>query len=172
MANKQHLGLLKQGVEAWNQWRRENPDARPDLSQANLTGAHLVEADLSDTNLFWADLAHANLHKADFSRASLFGANLCGANLQGDFVRCRPERHGPGRLSCASSCSRSPCGRSISVPALWWGRGSKTGITQKRGHPRGRPKSREENARRGESYSDILYEVRPPPFGRLSVIFG
>jgi uncharacterized protein YjbI with pentapeptide repeats len=81
MANKEHLARLKQGVEAWNQWRRENPDARPDLSQANLTGAHLVEADLSDTNLFWADLAHANLQNADFSRASLFGANLSGANL-------------------------------------------------------------------------------------------
>ena len=81
MANKEHLARLKQGVEVWNQWRRENPDLCPDLSQANLTGAHLVEADLSDTNLFWADLAHANLHRADFSRASLFGANLCGANL-------------------------------------------------------------------------------------------
>jgi len=81
MANKEHLARLKQGVEVWNRWRRENPKARPDLSQANLSGAHLVEADLSDTNLFWADLAHANLHRADFSRASLFGANLCGANL-------------------------------------------------------------------------------------------
>jgi Pentapeptide repeats (8 copies) len=81
MANKEHLARLKQGVEAWNQWRRENPDARPDLSQANLGGAHLVEADLSGTNLFWADLAHANLHNADFSRSNLFGANLCGANL-------------------------------------------------------------------------------------------
>ncbi len=81
MDNKRHVARLKQGVEAWNQWRRENPDVCPDLSQANLTGAHLVEADLSDTNLFWADLAHANLHKADLTRASLFGANLCGANL-------------------------------------------------------------------------------------------
>src|SRR3954452_1539816 len=81
MASKEHLARLKQGVEAWNQWRRENPDARPDLSQANLAGAHLVKADLSGTNLFWADLAYANLHNADFSRANLFGANLCGANL-------------------------------------------------------------------------------------------
>ena len=81
MANKEHVALLKQGVEAWNQWRRENPHARPDLSQANLSGAHLYEADLSHTNLFWADLAGANLYKANFSGASLFGANLAGANL-------------------------------------------------------------------------------------------
>src|SRR3954470_6294932 len=71
MANTEHVALLKQGVEAWNQWRRHNPQARPDLSQANLSGAHLYEADLSHTNLFWANL----------SGASLFGANLCGANL-------------------------------------------------------------------------------------------
>ena len=81
MANKEHVALLKQGVEAWNRWRRTNPHARPDLSQANLSGAHLYEADLSHTNLFWADLANANLHRANFSGASLFGANLCGANL-------------------------------------------------------------------------------------------
>src|SRR3712207_4431868 len=81
MANKEHVALPKQGVEAWNQWCRENPHAHPDLSQANLSGAHLYEADLSQTNLFWADLTYANLHKANFSGASLFGANLCGANL-------------------------------------------------------------------------------------------
>ncbi len=81
MADQKHVLLLKQGVEAWNQWRRENPDVRPDLSQANLTGAHLPEADLSHTNLFWTDLTYANLHKADLSGATLFGANLSGTNL-------------------------------------------------------------------------------------------
>ncbi len=81
MANNEHVARLKQGVEAWNRWRREDPNARPDLSQANLSGAHLYGADLSHTNLFWADLTEANLHGADFSGASLFGANLCGANL-------------------------------------------------------------------------------------------
>lgn len=81
MANKEHLALIKQGVETWNRWRRDNPDIRPDLSQASLVGAHLYEADLSHANLFWADLTGANLYKADFSRANLFGANLSGANL-------------------------------------------------------------------------------------------
>ena len=41
MANKEHLALFKQGVEARNQWRRGTPDVRPDLSRANLVGAHL-----------------------------------------------------------------------------------------------------------------------------------
>ena len=31
MANKEHLKILKQGVEAWNKWREENPDVKPDL---------------------------------------------------------------------------------------------------------------------------------------------
>ena len=36
MANKDHLDLLKKEVAAWNEWREENPDIRPDLSMANL----------------------------------------------------------------------------------------------------------------------------------------
>lgn len=34
MANQEHLDIVKQGVEVWNQWREENPDVRPDLSDA------------------------------------------------------------------------------------------------------------------------------------------
>ena len=32
MANKEHLAILKQGVEVWNKWRKENPEIKPDLS--------------------------------------------------------------------------------------------------------------------------------------------
>ena len=42
MANDEHVALLKKGVAAWNAWRKENPDIRPDLSQANLSGANLM----------------------------------------------------------------------------------------------------------------------------------
>ena len=44
MANDEHVALLKQGVDAWNAWRRENPDMRPDLSDADLEGADLSKA--------------------------------------------------------------------------------------------------------------------------------
>ena len=44
MANKKHVARLKQGVEAWNQWRRENPKIRPDLSRAGLIRASLSGA--------------------------------------------------------------------------------------------------------------------------------
>jgi len=39
MANEEHIARLKQGVDAWNAWRRETPDARPDLRGAILRGA-------------------------------------------------------------------------------------------------------------------------------------
>jgi len=51
MANKKHVALLKQGVETWNQLRRENPNARSNLSGANLHKARLRDADLSDMGL-------------------------------------------------------------------------------------------------------------------------
>ena len=56
MANPDQLGILKQGVEAWNQWRSEHRGELPDLSHANLrdahlNGAYLLNADLSGAHL-------------------------------------------------------------------------------------------------------------------------
>jgi hypothetical protein len=45
MANNEHVALLKQGVDAWNKWRDENPDIPPDLSGADLSNAKLLELD-------------------------------------------------------------------------------------------------------------------------------
>ena len=41
MANEDHVARLKQGVDAWNAWRRENPDVSPDLFKANLRETNL-----------------------------------------------------------------------------------------------------------------------------------
>jgi hypothetical protein len=60
MANQEHLDILKQGVETWNQWRKEHADIPPDLSYTDLR-------------------SYADLHKADLHRAYLVGANLIGA---------------------------------------------------------------------------------------------
>jgi hypothetical protein len=38
MANDEHVAMLRKGVGAWNEWRHENPDIKPDLAQANLFG--------------------------------------------------------------------------------------------------------------------------------------
>jgi uncharacterized protein YjbI with pentapeptide repeats len=92
MANKEHLAVLRQGVEAWNRWRGKNPTICPDLSvadliRANLSGANLSTADLSvadlsGANLMGADLRGANLGVADLSGANLNGADLRGANVK------------------------------------------------------------------------------------------
>ena len=66
MANEKHVALLKSSIglpeeNEWNEWRKQNPDIRPDLVEARL-----IEEDLS-----WADL-----HGADLRGASLKAARL------------------------------------------------------------------------------------------------
>jgi len=46
-----NISQLKEGVEAWNQWRRDNPKTAPNLSMANLYRANLSGADLSKVRL-------------------------------------------------------------------------------------------------------------------------
>jgi Pentapeptide repeats (8 copies) len=111
MADAEHLAILRQGVDAWNAWRKKEPSVRPNLSEAGLSGeklsgadlinadlheadlhradlsganlfeANLHEADLSDANLRWAGLGYANLHQADLHGADLRWANLIQASL-------------------------------------------------------------------------------------------
>ncbi len=76
MANQKQLDILKQGVQAWNEWRMEHPDIRHDL-----IGADLTEADLNNANLIGVDLTEANFSGAELSEAILIGANLRFANL-------------------------------------------------------------------------------------------
>jgi hypothetical protein len=118
MANDEHVALLKQGVEAWNQWREENPDIRcpdlvgADLNGADLTGAVLTQANLSGANLFKANLSGAELHWANLSGANLTQANLSGANLSGAVLpqprlrrspdRTEPTPPSPGALRTAT----------------------------------------------------------------------
>jgi hypothetical protein len=78
MANDEHVAILKQGVAAWNQWRRENAEVLPHLTVADLSGANL-----SEVNLFGADLSGANLSRANLTWAELAEANLTWADLSG-----------------------------------------------------------------------------------------
>jgi hypothetical protein len=91
MANEEHLAKLKEGVEAWNQWREAYPAIRPALSGADLTfadlrrarldGADLSFADLSFADLIGADLTGAHLTDATFTETDLHEATLIGADL-------------------------------------------------------------------------------------------
>ncbi len=91
MANPEHLEILKQGVEAWNKWRRGHRDLQPDLVNADLVNADLSGADLRGTDLINAKLINAklisaklrntDLVNADLSDAKLYGADLINADL-------------------------------------------------------------------------------------------
>ena len=88
MANQEHLDILKQGVEVWNQWRKEYPDIQPNLVGADLSGADLRKADLSEANFTKADLSGADLcdvrfHNDTISGGFLTGTDFCEANLSG-----------------------------------------------------------------------------------------
>lgn len=111
MANEEQLSILKQGVDAWNKWRKENFTINIDLSGANfrgsnlgtgylsyvfqsrtdpdrvdlpgvnLRGANLRGVDFTEAILWEADFRDTDLQEARFTGADIRGANLAGANL-------------------------------------------------------------------------------------------
>lgn len=121
MANKEHIDLIKESVDAWNHWRKQNPEIQPDLegadiqgcnlSRANLKGVLLCRANLQDTNLYQADLevivecsegqneklfATSSLERKVLTNASyadLRNANLAEANLRG-IILCHADLRG------------------------------------------------------------------------------
>jgi uncharacterized protein YjbI with pentapeptide repeats len=82
VADPEHLEILRQSVEKWNQWRRDNPDVQPDLREADLRDADLRDADLRDADISEAILIRADLGGAILVWTDLGGANLSGANLR------------------------------------------------------------------------------------------
>lgn len=81
MTDNDYLSLIQQGVEAWNRWRGENPEVKPDLSRAYLFEADLSGFNLSNINFNRVCLIGANLKQANLSSANLDGAYASGANL-------------------------------------------------------------------------------------------
>lgn len=80
MANPAHLALLDQGVEAWNEARRQAGDL-PDLEAADLSGRALAGIDLFAANLRGANLQGSDLEGADLRDTWLEGADLRCARL-------------------------------------------------------------------------------------------
>ena len=81
MLNNKFLSIIKQGSDVWNEWRKNNPDHKPDLSDAILCSESLSGANFNETNLSRVHFNGADLRKAKFISANLYNANLSEANL-------------------------------------------------------------------------------------------
>src|SRR4051812_18961152 len=84
--NPSHLAVRQDGVAAWNVWRAQRADVKPDLRAADLKkidlhGANLRSADLYRANLWKANLSGTDLSDADLSSVTMNGADLRDANL-------------------------------------------------------------------------------------------
>jgi uncharacterized protein YjbI with pentapeptide repeats len=79
--NIDHLHILMQGHEVWENWRNKDPAIEPDLSSANLVHAQFFDWNFSHTNLSGANFAGATLIQSNFAGANLLGARLYRANL-------------------------------------------------------------------------------------------
>ena len=101
MANEEHLAILKKGVAAWNEWRKQHPDIRPDLGGADLHGESRGEPQRGEPR--GANLAgRTSAGRTSAGRTSAgrtsSGANLSRANLErGEPQRGEPQRGGPQR---------------------------------------------------------------------------
>ena len=91
MANEEHLTQLKRGLKlgmrAWDEWRKDNPDIRPDLRKLRLVRAFLRGANLCD----------ADLHGAYLPKANLLDAKLCRQTSPRRTSRTRTPRGEPHR---------------------------------------------------------------------------
>src|SRR6266568_6787842 len=81
MANPEHLEIVQKGVEAWNRWRLENPDVKPELGNTDFGGADLRGADFHRASLKCTNLRNANLMGANLQNGTLIGATLVGTTL-------------------------------------------------------------------------------------------
>jgi hypothetical protein len=59
VADEKALAILKQGAEAWNEWRMANP-GQPNLSRADLRVADLREVDITTRTSAWRTSAGRN----------------------------------------------------------------------------------------------------------------
>lgn len=93
------LALLKSNTQAFNAYRVENPDYRPDFSGADFTRFSFFNANLRLANLSGAKLDHALID----DRSDFYGVNFRDADLSHVFS------HGVrmAAADCAGACLRN-----------------------------------------------------------------
>jgi uncharacterized protein YjbI with pentapeptide repeats len=132
MADENIVAIVKRSIEAWNQWRVQSLEIKPDLSFADLTdtdlggadfrGVDFSNAELNGANLINSDLSYANLNQAElvytnFSSASLQDTDFTNATMlrsifaDTDLSQARGldsvEHDGPSEISTSTLCKSS-----------------------------------------------------------------
>lgn len=93
MANPEHLSMASDSSQRWNDWRKQNPTIRPDLSGADLSMATARIGAVNRALLLRGlgggirDFGGFDLHDADLREANLSGQNFTGATLDGADLR-------------------------------------------------------------------------------------
>jgi uncharacterized protein YjbI with pentapeptide repeats len=84
MANPEHIEILKQGVEVWNEWRARHSELVPSPSRFTpaLFPADFSGADLSDLDLRCVQMAGASFRRATLCRSDLAWALLTGVSFE------------------------------------------------------------------------------------------
>jgi hypothetical protein len=83
MANPEHLKLLQQGRASWNEWRENNPEAVPDLT----------EAELNETQLIRTDFRQANLTGSSIYGIAAWDVQVDSGTQQRNFIITPPHEH-------------------------------------------------------------------------------
>lgn len=82
MADSEHVRILKLGRQAWNQWRAEHAEIRPDFVTATLCRGTFDGSDLSDADMTAIDMHNASLLGVDLCHALLLYATLHGSDMR------------------------------------------------------------------------------------------
>jgi len=125
LANQQHIEILCEGVDAWNRWREQNPEVRPDLRKAKLANRDLSGVDLSNADLDFAELTSVILVGARLDGADMYRANLSPTPLEVGESRFVPTNLTDAslvgaRLHDAALTYTLFVGADLTDAQLWW----------------------------------------------------
>lgn len=103
MANPEHVKILANGLDAWNQWREESPQIRADLNKADLSGTVLVDIIFADVDLSLTKGLDKVCHRGRstigidsffYSNGQIPGVFLQGADVAEIFIKHLPSLAG------------------------------------------------------------------------------
>ena len=85
MTIKKHLEIFNKGAEAWNNWRRGNPNIKPVLLGSTITNRVFSNFDLKNTNLQLCSFYHCKFIKTNFKSADLTNSKFFNSEFEDSF---------------------------------------------------------------------------------------